>query len=209
MARSIASLLPLAALLLLVACPDDTGTSVDQRVDQPPTADLPPSVDGQQDQGSPLEAAADLPRSDAKHDGAKTDAKKTDGPPVGTDASDPCAGVSCGVANDCCSCAAYDTKTGPPGCAITGCKQPTCSALGIAGPTSYCLKGKCLLAAGGTTCSGAVSCYLVDNCCECTALPAGATAAACAKLCLISTCTSYGLSSAKAACVAGVCKVTP
>ena len=70
------------------------------------------------------------------------------------------------------------------------------------------VKGHCLVAATGTACVNDTDCQRVDNCCDFLALPKTAMPPACAiKSCFVNTCTGWGLSSAKAMCISGVCRM--
>ena len=117
-----------------------------------------------------------------------------------------CPGVTCKVQDDCCHCKSRNGGITWPTCAITTCKQNTCGAVYIKQPTPYCLKGHCLLTDRGTACKTDSDCYLVNNCCDCLALPKGAGPPPCViKTCLVSTCQGLSLTAAKPSCVSGVC----
>jgi len=127
--------------------------------------------------------------------------------PVG-DLADPCATVKCALQNDCCDCAALGGSVPP--CSITTCKVSTCTALNVQQPIAACLKGHCLVESDApASCTADKDCKLVNDCCTCTALPATSTAPACAKMCLISTCVSWGLPAATAHCLGGKCRLVP
>ncbi len=83
-------------------------------------------------------------------------------------------------------------------------------ALGIKQPLATCLAGHCLVVSNEpASCSSDKECQRVDDCCTCTALPVAATVPTCQKLCLINTCTSWGLPASTAKCVGGLCRLVP
>ena len=59
--------------------------------------------------------------------------------------------------------------------------------------------------AASPECTSAADCKLVDNCCSCEAIPAGATGAPCALLCIQSACAAKQLPAGKVDCLAGKC----
>jgi hypothetical protein len=172
--------------------------------------------------GNDLSGLDQAPSVEAgRPDGARPDHRKPDGAQhkdlsVKPDHSSPdgpgaCAKVACEVINDCCECSSYD-KTGPTPtpCPITSCFVPTCTSWGVKNPTSYCLQGQCFAAESATTCASDTDCQLINDCCECLALPATLTLPACKKLCVVSTCVAKGLAitSLKARCLSGSCRLS-
>jgi len=119
-----------------------------------------------------------------------------------------CVNVPCGAANDCCTCGAGRTDYDgfPPPCPAK-CKQPTCDAWKVLGPTAYCLKGRCLLMDNKRGCSGDADCELLNDCCSCMALPKGHAVPACLADCFAAHCTAIGLAGAKARCIGGLCRL--
>jgi hypothetical protein len=131
----------------------------------------------------------------------------------GTCTDDPaCEGVSCGMINDCCQCRPYDLAKPPKpiDCAAI-CDAPMCQAWGITKPHPYCLAGKCFFTDGVGTCASDADCKLVNDCCQCLALPTAAAKlfeSQCAADCFQPTCAGLGLGSVKARCKAGTCRLS-
>lgn len=161
--------------------------------------------------GRSLPAAADgapAPSDDAARTN-QVDAAQTK--QVDATVDPACAGVSCGLVNDCCQCQAYDNSVPPPMPPCTAiCDAPMCEALGIAGPQPYCFRGRCFLTAQQGTCNSDADCQLVNDCCNCLALPRAAAqsvAATCLADCFVGQCTGLGLAGVSARCVAGTCRL--
>jgi len=117
-----------------------------------------------------------------------------------------CPGVTCKIQDDCCVCKSRKGGITWPACPITTCKQNTCGSVYIKKPAPYCLKGHCLLTDTGTACKIDSDCKLVNNCCDCLALPKGSGPPPCKiTTCLVPTCQGKGLTAAKPRCLGGVC----
>lgn len=142
------------------------------------------------------------PKPDSKVPKPDSKAPKPDGP------SGACGGVKCVLQNDCCFCKGRKTGTTVPVCPSTTCKQPTCGGIMIKSPLTYCINGRCLVTDGPTTCTSDSDCRLVNNCCDCLALPTKALNPPCAVTsCFVPSCTAFGLNAYKPRCVSGVCKL--
>jgi hypothetical protein len=192
----------IVAFGVAAACNNGTSTN-DSRTDLP-RSDTPRPDQGTRDLGGRSDQGGTVDRSVV--DGIKTDREVALDQKAGPDlAPDPCAGISCGLLNDCCDC--YATNGPPPGQCKMLCKQNTCDALGIKPQVTYCVGGHCLVTAGATSCNADTDCQRVDNCCDCLALPKAASAPDCQKLCLINTCVSRGLATAKVRCILGECRL--
>jgi hypothetical protein len=114
---------------------------------------------------------------------------------------------ACALANNCCECNAYLAGQVPP-CPLP-CMTKTCTqTLGLSNPEAICVKGHCLVN-DSASCSGDADCKLIDDCCRCWAVASTVAIPPCSRMCLIDSCTSLGLSSAKAACVSGFCRLVP
>jgi hypothetical protein len=202
--------LTVALTLALAACNSGSST-VDSRVDLPHGSDLPTGHGDQPgkvdqarvDKHQPAEGIA--PDKKALDQKVTLDKKAQDQKVSPDLVPDPCAGITCGLLNDCCDC--YATNGPPPGICKMMCKQNMCDALGIKPQVTYCIAGYCVVTAGATSCTADTDCQRIDNCCDCLALPNAASAPDCKKLCLISTCVSRGLATAKAHCVLGECRL--
>jgi hypothetical protein len=206
-------------LFVLSACSEETKPAADSgkeaAVPDLAAADSAPKEAAVPDTAAPDTAAADStpadqapadkPRPDQaqKPDSARPDSAKK--PDQATGDAGPC---GCKLANDCCWCQALASTGTPNPCAISGCKQNTCEAASIKKPSVYCWIGKCFLFDDGTTCKSDSDCFLVNNCCNCAALPKTASTPACPiSSCFVPTCTSRGVGTAKAGCVSGRCKL--
>ena len=191
------------------AVANDVRTADATAVDRSGSTDSVSTVDT----SAAVDRAAAPDRAPALDTSARPDAMATPdrGPRPDMGPSPGCAGVTCALANDCCSCKAYNpVTTKPPACSITGCKQPTCGALFIRKPVTYCVKGRCLMGDNGIGCTRDSDCMFVSNCCDCLALPRGTNPPVCPiATCLVPHCQSIGLPSAKAKCVGGVCRLQP
>lgn len=152
------------------------------------------------DKAAPDKATADMGKPDkATPDKGMTDVSTADSTPL------PC---KCALQNDCCHCKARKAGTTQPVCPTTTCKQPTCGGLLIKQPLLYCKGGHCLLTDGATKCSSDSDCRLVNNCCDCLALPLKALDPPCAiTSCFVPTCQGMGMPTAKARCLGGLCKL--
>jgi hypothetical protein len=194
------------AILAVMGCSDDSKAPVPDKTvvqDQSPTGDRPVQRMEKEypaERGNPGEARPGDSRP-------STDSKLADRA-VTPDQSDPsCKGVTCTLINDCCDCT---TTSGTPWtCGISNCKVDTCTSVGITQPSTRCLNGHCPLESDKTGCIDDKECKKLDDCCTCGAVPVTASAPACAKLCTIDTCTSWGLSKLVARCAKGVCRLAP
>jgi len=192
--RALTTICAALLLALAAACSDD-GAAVPDAT----------AADSATDQALVDQAVQpDGPTADQGSDGTATpDAVKPD-------AADPkCGGVQCNLKNDCCDCAAWhNAGPSPPPCTNTSCKQPTCGGLGLKTPAAYCYQGHCSVRDDGTTCSSDADCKLNNDCCWCQAWPKAALAPSCPnRSCLVATCTSKGLSTVKARCIGGICRL--
>ncbi len=221
MNRTLATVMTVGLLAALAtACSDDTTGKLDTGPgkDQAPAADQSPAVDRgpgwdsgvNPDKAPPADQAPAADKAPPADKGPKPDKAppKPDSAPKPDAWAASCGGVKCTLLNDCCTCRAYNPGTTVPVCPVTNCKQPTCGALAIKNPGTYCLKGQCIVGDRGTACSADSDCKRVDNCCDCIAIPKGASAPNCPiKSCFVPTCTGKGLSTAKARCVSGYCRL--
>ncbi len=196
--------LPLALLFLVISCSDD-----ELKPDSAAAQDLSADQSAPDKGGQPDTATADKagqPDKTKKPDQAKQpDLGQTD--TTSHDVLKPaCAGVKCVLKDDCCICRGFKSGSTVPVCPTTTCKQNTCGALLLKKPSTYCLKGRCLVADYGTPCTADSQCKRVDTCCDCISIPSKAISPSCPiKSCFVNTCTSYGLGTAKARCVNGFC----
>ena len=200
----------LALPLALGGCSDDGATLPDSRAPDQQTGDV---------------SIADLPPADGPlADAPVPDGPQTDAPPApeeqGPEAAPPDQGPQpdgpktcsadkeCKVFEDCCDCYPIYTWESPGMCKMA-CTDKACKTdLNLVPAEAHCVKGKCFL--GGGTCASDADCQMVNDCCSCMALPAKSTPPACnIKACFVATCTARGVSTAKAQCVSGSCRVVP
>jgi hypothetical protein len=216
----------LVAALSLPACTDDNPATGDGSVSDG-TKDTNASeqgtpdkgvVEGGQGDGTPVDGT---PADGTPVDGTPADGTPADGTPVDGTPGDgtPADGTpfkrckndgDCKVFQDCCSCRGVLTSENPPICK-KACKRSTCDVW-FAQPESYCVNGRCKVGEGAANSCGNTtkSCRLINDCCRCLAVPASNTSIpACSiKACFVDTCTGQGLSTARAVCTNGNCRLS-
>lgn len=119
-----------------------------------------------------------------------------------------CAGVTCTLVNDCCSCTAVKGGSAPAHCTAL-CDAPQCEAQGIV-PFAYCAAGQCVVGDTRNGCTRDLDCATVDDCCRCGAFAAPLAQqlyGSCATDCFVSACTGLGLKGAVARCIDGRCQL--
>ena len=116
----------------------------------------------------------------------------------------------CKVFEDCCDCRPILAWQNP-GICKKACKVKACQAeYFLTKPEAYCVAGKCWLGEGAALCKADGDCALLNDCCNCMAVPKGAKTYSCPiTSCFVPTCTAKGFASAKAGCVSSRCRLRP